>query len=112
MSDQIAALAVGALSGNVLAGRIYEFAPRGGAVLEVAAAVDAFGVRATLTTGTDILVNDEGLASVKTAAVPILYPDDFFFNDVISGGERITLGFRNASLAARIVTWLAKVTPL
>ncbi len=113
MSDQIAALAVGGVgSGNVLAGKIYEFAPRGGAVLEVAVAVDAAGVRATLTTGTDLLVNSENLMHIKVGAVPLVYPDDFIFNDVIAGGERITLSFVNTSVAVRIVSWEVKITPL
>ncbi len=112
MSDQIAALAVGATSGNVVGTKIYEFATRGGAVLEAAAVTDAIGVRTTLTTGTDVLVLDEMLTSVKTLGIPIVYPDDFFFNDVIASAERITLNFRNGSAAARIITWLVKVTPL
>lgn len=112
MADQIAALAVGANSGNVLAGRIYEFAVRSGAVIEVAAACDVFGVRCTLTTGTDVLLLNEALVSVKAGAVPLVYPDDYVFNDIVASAERITLSFFNASLAARIVTWSVKVTPL
>ncbi len=112
MADQIAALAVGADSGNVVVGQIYEFATRGGAVLEVAAVTDAIGVRTNLTTGTDILVQEANLVHIKTGGIPITYPDDFIFNDVVASAERITLRFRNTSAAARIVTWEVKVTPL
>lgn len=103
-----AALPASGVLANVLAGNLYEFPPFN-AVAEFGFEASAQGAAVTVTTGTDIIA--QGIAVPIANRAPI-YPDDFVLNDIIHGGERLTIAYTNAAAVALNVWTTVKLTPL
>lgn len=103
-----AAIAANSTSANVVQGNLYEFPPFN-AVAEFGFEASAQGLQVTVTTGTDIIAQN---VSVPIANRAPIYPDDFVLNDVIHGGERLTVIFQNITAAALNAWTTIKLTPL
>lgn len=95
---------------NPLSGSQYEFLPFP-ALVEFGIAADANGVLATVASGPDIL-SEEGPVVLKAINVKPVYPDDFDLSDEAAAGDRIKVGLRDTSGAARVVMTTVKITPL
>jgi hypothetical protein len=103
-----AAIPASTTSANLLAGNLYEFPPFN-AVAEFGFEASAQGLQVTVTTGTDIIA--QGVTVPIANRAPI-YPDDFVLNDVIHGGERLTLVAQNITAGALNLWTTIKLTPL
>jgi len=81
------------------------------AQVEIAILCTAVGIVASVTSGTDILM-EEGPVFVKAAGVPPAYPDDFTLSDVAAQGERLSIRLRNTTAGALDVITAVKTTAL
>ncbi len=93
---------------NVLTGSQFEFLPFD-AVVEFGMVASAVGLNASVTSGTDILQQDQEVSSANRFPV---YPDDFTLNDVAAAGERLVVGYRNTTAGAITIITAVKVTPV
>ncbi len=100
-------VAANASVANVLSGSQYEFLPFDG-VVEFGLVASAVGMNATVTSGTDILQQDQEISAANR--LPI-YPDDFVLTDVAAAGERLVVGLRNTTGAAITTFVVVKITP-
>ncbi len=100
-------VAANASVANVLSGSQYEFLPFD-AVVEFGLVASAVGMNATVTSGTDILQQDQEISAANR--LPI-YPDDFVLTDVAAAGERLVVGLRNTTAAAITTFVVVKITP-
>lgn len=101
-------VAANASSGNVLAGKQFEFVPGGrGAVLEFFLTAAAIGMNATVTVGGEVVVNDEEISSINRFPQD---PEDRLAEFGGRPGDRIFVNLRNTTGAAIIGTTLVKVT--
>ncbi len=100
-------IALNATVANVLAGSQYEFLPFD-ALIEFGLVASAVGLNATVTSGTDILQQDQEVSAANR--LPI-YPDDFVLTDVVAAGERLVVGYRNTTGAAITAFTVVKITP-
>lgn len=101
-------VALNAVSGNVLAGKQFEFAPAPSIVrfFCVAAAV---GIFATISVGGVIVVNDEEISAANRFPID---PDDQFTAIGANFGDRLLVSYRNSTGAGISVTTLVKIDPL
>lgn len=93
-----------------LAGTLYEDLPYD-ALVEFGLQADATGVLASISSGTDILM-EEGPVQVGTINVQPKYPDDFYVSDVGAAGDKLIVRLRDTSGAARVVMVAVKITPI
>ena len=100
-------VAANASVANVFSGSQYEFLPFD-AVVEFGIVAAAVGMNASVTSGTDILQQDQEVSGVNRFPV---YPDDFVLTDVVAAGERLVVALRNTTAAAIVVVSVAKITP-
>jgi hypothetical protein len=101
-------VAANAVVANVLSGSQYEFLPFD-AVVEFGLTASAVALNATVTTGTDILMQDQEVSAQNRLPV---YPDDFILSDVAAGGERLVVALRNTTGAAITAFTAVKITPV
>lgn len=101
-------VAAGAVNDNLFAGSAYEFANRN-RVASIGVTAAATGTFATLQSGPDIIA--EEFAPIVKTVMPVV-PDDFYFNDVMSIGDRLVLRVRNPTGAAVIHRAVANLTDL
>lgn len=101
-------VAAGAVLDNLFAGSAYEFANRN-RVASIGLTAAATGTFATLQSGPDIVA--EEFAPIVKTVMPVI-PDDFFFNDVMSIGDRLVLRIRNPTGGAVIHRGVANLTDL
>lgn len=88
-------VAAGATIDNVLAGSVFEFAQDDGEV-SIAALASAAGLLLSVSSGTDILLEENSPADVvRIANQGPIFPDDYAMRDAIIAGERIKIGVRN-----------------
>jgi hypothetical protein len=93
---------------NPLSGSQYEYLPFP-ANVEIAVIADATGVLMTVSSGSDVLM-EEGFVPFKATA-PV-YPDDYLLQDVAAAGDRLKVALRDTSGVARTVYTSVKITPL
>ncbi len=101
-------VAANAIIANQLAGSVFEFSPTD-AFVEFGVVAAAVGINASVITGTDILMDDQGVSFANRFPV---YPDDFTLNDAVGRGERLILKLRNTTGVAILVNYSVKLTPL
>lgn len=101
-------VAAGAINDNVFSGSAFEFA-RQNQVVSVAVAQSATGGFATIQSGGDV-VAEEFPPPILTR-YPII-PDEMYFNDVMSVGDRLVLRFRNPTGGALTVRAVAQIQPI
>ncbi len=93
---------------NQLAGSVFEFAPTD-AFVEFGLVAAVVGLNASVITGTDILMDDQGVSFANRFPI---YPDDFTLNDAVARGERLILKLRNTTGVAILANYSVKITPL
>jgi hypothetical protein len=102
-------LAAGASNNNVLAGSAYEFLPINARV-DIGITADAAGTaRATVQSGSDVLLEESPVS--RAARVPV-WPDDYDLSDIAVAGDRLKIAARNTGGVAIDVFWSVRVTPL
>lgn len=99
-------VAANAVSLNQLAGELYEFLPSNAAVV-VSVAGSATGLNCTFLAGGVTLVNDQAINLQNR--FPII-PDDILTQEMIPGGARLLLTFRNTTGAALTAFWRVDVS--
>lgn len=103
------ALAAAGDQGFPLRGNQYEILPFD-AVVEFAVTTDIAVTRASVFSGSDLLMQSSDL-DVLAAANPHLYPDHYALNDVAGAQERLGVELTKISGAASVVRTSVKVTP-
>jgi len=101
-------VAAAGVNENILAGSAFEFA-RQNSLVSIGITQSALGGFATVQSGADI-VAEEFTPPVKTE-YPII-PDEMYFSDGATAGDRLVVRFRNPTSGALTVRVVAKVTPL
>lgn len=99
-------VAANAVSANVLAGEQYEFLPADAGVV-ISATGSATGLNTTLLAGGVTLVNDQAIGLQNR--FPII-PDDILTQEVVPGGSRLLLRFRNTTAGALTAFWRVDVS--
>ncbi len=96
---------------NPLANSQYEYLPFD-AFVEFAIYADT-GDTWTISvfSGSDVLMQS-ATAPILATAVPIIYPDHFFLNDVAAAGERLGVQALNGTGAVADFRTLVRITPL
>ncbi len=97
-------------SESLLVGSQVEFLPSS-AQIEIALLTTADGVLASVTSGSDSLM-EEAPIFVAAAGVPPRYPDDFLLSDVAAAGERLQVRARNTTAGPLTVTAAVRTTPI
>ncbi len=109
MSDR-RSVAANSTTGNVLAGKQFEFVPQGrGAVLEFFLTAAAIAMNVTITVGGEMIVNDEEISSINRFPQD---PEDRLAEFGGRPGDRIFVSLRNTPGAAIVGIALVKVTAL
>jgi predicted dienelactone hydrolase len=80
-------------------------------MIEIALATTAVGVVSTVTSGSDVLM-EESPVFVLAAGVAPKYPDDYTLTDVAAAGERLVIKARNTTGGALTVTAAVRATPV
>lgn len=101
-------LAAGASNPNLLNGSVFEFA-RGNVLMSVGCTAAATGTFITINSGSDIVLEES--PPIVRAAFPII-PDDMYYVDVASLGDRIVIAARNPTAGAIIHRPLVQITNL
>ena len=101
-------VAAGATVQNTVAGSAYEFARTAQAV-SLGVTQAATGMFCTVQSGPDIVA--EEFEPYIATTYPII-PDQMFYNDVMSIGDRLVIRVRNPTGGAIIVRTLAQITEL
>ncbi len=104
MTD-VRSVALNAKVDNVLAGKVYEFLPYD-AEVRVAVVASAVGMRATVISGADILLDDQEVSAANRYPVD---PDDYTLTDIAAVGERLVVSLRNTTGAAITVNTAVKI---
>lgn len=101
-------IAAGASNDNIFAGSAFEFA-RQNQVVSVGVSQAATGCFATLQSGGDIVA--EEFSPAILTRYPII-PDEMYYNDVMSTGDRLVLRVRNPTGGALVVRAIAQIQPI
>ena len=101
-------IAANSTEDNLISGSSFEFL-RGNAVVSIGMVGSATGLVASIQSGSDIVLEEAPLA-VKTTMPTI--PDDMYYNDVGTLGDRLVLRVRNTSAGALTVRAIVQITPL
>lgn len=101
-------VAANAVNDNILAGSAFEFA-RGNILLSMGATQSATGLFLTINVGSDIVLEESPL-SIQTR-FPII-PDEMYYTDVATVGDRIVLRVRNSTGGGLTVRAIVQVTNL
>ncbi len=104
MTD-VRSVALNAKVDNVLAGKVYEFLPYD-AEVRIAVVASAVGMRATVISGADVLLDDQEVSAANRFPVD---PDDYTLTDVAGAGERLVVALRNTTGAAITVNTAVKI---
>jgi hypothetical protein len=101
-------IAANSTEDNLISGSSFEFL-RGNAVVSIGMVGSATGLVASIQSGSDIVLEEAPLA-VKTTMPTI--PDDMYYNDVGTLGDRLVLRVRNTTAGALTVRAIVQITPL
>lgn len=101
-------IAAGAINDNVFSGSAFEFA-RQNQVVSVGVAQSATGAFATLQSGGDVVA--EEFSPPILTRYPVI-PDEMYFNDVMSIGDRLVLRVRNPTGGALTIRAIAQISPI
>lgn len=94
---------------NLFSGSIYEFLPWV-ASINMGLVGSATGLVATVTTGSDVVM-EEAPINISATAFPVI-PDDMDIQDVARAGERVVVKVRNTTGGALTVRMVAQIQPL
>lgn len=101
-------VAANALGDNILAGRLFEYAPSP-SVLDFYATGSAAGLRLQISIG-GVVVAEELVVNIQNR-VPVI-PDDFVTQEPAPRGARISVRFRNTTAGALTGILTMKITPV
>lgn len=93
---------------NLMLGQQYEIVPQD-AFVEFSPFAEATGVVATVFSGSDLLQQEGPVALVAANALPV-YPDAFYLNDPVVGGDRLQVLVRNTTAGAIISGVVVRIT--
>lgn len=98
---------------NPLVGSQYEYLPFDALVQAAVRVGTAGAVRASMFSGTDVLLEDAEVDELA-ATTPIRFPDDYDIQDVAAAGERIGITLRETAgaLGPTLVRTVVRITPL
>ena len=102
------ALAANETNENVLSGSAFEFLRRN-SIVSIGATGSATGLFVTVQSGGDIVL-EESPAAIKTT-FPVI-PDEMFYNDVGTVGDRLVVRVRNSTGGALTIRVLVQVTEI
>ena len=98
-------VAANAVSANVLAGEQFEFLPSNAKIV-LSTAGSAAGLNTTLLAGGVTLINDQAINAQNR--FPVI-PDDVLSEEIVPGGARLLLRFRNTTAGALTAFWRVDV---
>lgn len=101
-------LGAGAQNDNLVSGSAFEFA-RGAQVVSIGVSQSATGCFATIQSGGDIVV--EEFAPAVLTRFPVI-PDEMYYNDVMSLGDRLVIRVRNPTAGAITIRALVQIQPV
>lgn len=101
-------VAAGATNSNLFAGSVFEFA-RGNILISAGLTAAATGTFTTINSGSDVVLEES--APVVATRFPII-PDEMYYTDVATTGDRIIAAVRNPTGAPVIHRALAQITNL
>lgn len=101
-------IAANAVNDNILSGSSFEFL-RGNSIVSVGLTGSATGLVANIQSGADIVLEESPL--LVKASMPII-PDDMYYNDVGTAGDRLVIRVRNTTAGALTVRAICQVTQL
>lgn len=101
-------IAANSVDDNILSGSSFEFL-RGNSIVSIGLCGSATGLVANIQSGADIVLEESPLL-VKTTMPNI--PDDMYYNDVGTQGDRLVVRVRNTTGGALTVRAIVQVTPL
>lgn len=93
---------------NALSGSAFEFA-RTNQLVSIGVVCDTAGCFATITNGSDILLEESEVA-VK-ATYPVI-PDEMYYNDVATQGDRLVIRLRNPTGGTAVFKTVCQITPI
>lgn len=93
---------------NLLTGSVFEFA-RGNVLMSIGVTAAATGTFVTINSGSDVVL-EESAPAVLTR-FPII-PDEMYYTDVATGGDRVIIAVRNPTGGAVIHRALVQITNL
>lgn len=101
-------VAAGVVNENLLAGSAFEFA-RGPVLISIGVTQDVTGGFATINSGSDVVA--EEFEPAILARFPII-PDEMYYNDVATVGDRLVIRFRNPTAGAIVARSIVQITNL
>lgn len=101
-------IAAGAVADNLLAGSAFEFL-RQNSLVSIGLTQSATGMFATIQSGSDIIA-EEFSPAIKTL-YPVI-PDEMYYSDVGSAGDRLVIRVRNPTAGALTARAIVQITPL
>lgn len=101
-------IAANATNENILSGSAFEYA-RQNEIVSIGLAGSATGLVSTIQSGAEVVVEESPIL-VKTT-MPTL-PDDFYYNDVATAGDRLKVQVRNTTGGALTVRAVVQITPV
>lgn len=101
-------IAAGAVADNLLSGSAFEFL-RQNSLVSIGIAQSATGMFATIQSGADIIA--EEFSPAILTRYPII-PDEMYYSDVGSAGDRLVIRVRNPTGGALTARAVVQITPL
>lgn len=110
MTDGARSVAANTKVDNILAGKLDEFVTRP-SIVRVRACAAAAGMRASITGGGSVVVDDQEISQANRW--PVL-PDDIVVEFGLTGGpgDRLVVALRNTTVGAIVVNTVVEVIPL
>lgn len=96
---------------NPLSGNQYEFLPFDAAVAFAVLADTGATVRASIYSGSDVLMQDSPV-DILAVANPIINPDHYNLTDVAAAGERLSVELREMAGLTPVVRTNVMITPI
>lgn len=93
---------------NALSGSAFEFA-RTNQLVSIGVVCDTAACFATITNGSDILLEESEVAVKST--YPVI-PDEMYYNDVAAQGDRLVIRLRNPTGGTVVFKTIVQVTPI
>lgn len=104
-------IGIGATVDNVLVGSVFEFVSQPG-VIEIALLASAPGLLCAVSSGADILLEDDSqIDVVRIANQGPIYPDDYGLTDAVLPPDRIKIRVRNPTAGAITLFYAVRMTP-
>lgn len=99
---------IGVTDPNLLTGSVFEFA-RGNILISAGVTAAATGTFVTINSGSDVVLEES--PPIVATVFPII-PDNMFYTDVATTGDRIIIAARNPTAGAIIHRALVQITNL